>query len=241
MLNNAQFTNAGDYTVVITNLSGSITSSVAVLTVSNFPPDITAQPQSQTVTAGADATFSVTATGTAPLSYQWLLRGTNIAGANTNSYSLANVQFSDAGYYTVVVTNFVGSITSSPALLTVNTNVTGTTVLLAGWDTSAQSNFGTSPLPPSTNAPNLTIVGLTRGSGVLTTQSASAGGWGGNGFDAVNAAAAVSAGDYATFSIAVNAGYTVSFGSISRFDYRRSGTGPASGVLQYQVARKRIQ
>jgi len=235
VLANAQTTNAGNYSVVVTNIAGSITSSNAVLSVSNLPPGILTNPAPQSVFVGGSATFNVVATGTAPLFYQWRLGGTNIAGADTNTYSLGNIQLTNAGNYTVVVTNLVGSITSSPALLTVNPNVTGTTVLLAGWDTSAQSSFGTSPLPPSTNAPNLTIVGLTRGSGVLTTQSASAGGWGGHGFDAANAAAAVSSGDYATFSLAVNPGYTVSLGSISRFDYRRSSTGPATGVLQYQI------
>ena len=232
---NAQFTNAGNYSVTITNLAGSINSSNAVLTVSNLPPGILTNPAAQSVFVGGSATFSVTATGTAPLFYQWRFGGTNLAGANTNAYSLTNIQLTNAGNYSVVITNFAGSITSSPALLTVNTNITGTTVVLAGWDTSTQSNFGLSPLTPSTNAPNLTIVGLTRGSGVLTTQSASAGGWGGSGFDTANATAAVTAGDYATFSIAVNPGYTVSFGSLNRFDYRRSSTGPATGVLQYQV------
>jgi len=235
VLASAQTTNAGNYSVVITNIAGSVTSSVAVLTVTNAVPFISTQPQGQSVPAGQSATFSVTASGTLPLSYQWRLGGTNLSGATTNPLVIASTQPTDEGSYSVVITNVAGSVTSSPALLAIRTNVTGTTVLLAGWDTSAQSNFGTSPLPPSTNAPNLTMVGLTRGSGVQTTQSASAGGWGGHGFDAANAAAAVSAGDYATFSIAVNTGYTVSFGSINRFDYRRSGTGPAAGVLQYQV------
>jgi len=234
-LNNAQFTNAGNYLVVVTNIAGSVTSSVAVLIVTNLPPDILTNPVALSVFVGSSATFSVTATGTAPLFYQWRLDGINLAGASTNSYSLNNIQLTNAGNYTVVVTNFAGSITSAPGLLTVNTNVTGTSVLLAGWDTSTQVNFGNSPLLPSTNAPNLTIAGLTRGGGVVITGSASAGGWGGSGFDAASVANAVSAGDFATFSVAANTGYNVSFGSISRFDYRRSSTGPATGVLQYQV------
>ncbi len=229
-----QATNAGNYSVVITNSAGSVTSSVAVLTVVTSPV-ITTNPVSQSVIQGGTANFSVSAIGIQPLTYQWLFNGTNISGVTTNPFVLLNAQLTNAGNYSVLVTNIAGSVTSSPALLTVNTNVTGTTVLLAGWDTSAQINFGTSPLPPSTNAPNLTIAGLSRGSGVTISGSASAGGWGGNGFDAANATAAATAGDYATFSIAVNTGYTVSFGSISRFDYRRSSTGPATGVLQYQV------
>ena len=234
-LNNAQFTNAGNYFVWITNLYGSVTSSAALLTVTNLPPTITTNPVSRSVFVGGNVTFNVTVSGTAPLYYQWLFNGTNITAATTNFYSITNVQLTNAGNYSVLITNFAGSATSSPALLTVNTNITGTTVLLAGWDTSTQSSFGSSPLSPTTNAPNLTITGLTRGGGVTISGSASAGGWGGNGFDAANAAAAITAGDYATFSIAVNPGYAVSFGSINRFDYRRSSTGPAAGVLQYQV------
>ncbi|TSA40957.1 MAG: hypothetical protein D4R57_01235 [Verrucomicrobiales bacterium] len=233
-LTNIQSTNAGDYTVVITNIAGSITSSVATLTVTTSPT-ISTNPQSQTVTVGGNATFTVGAGGSAPLSYQWRFNNADIGGATLNSYTRSSAQLVDAGNYTVVVTNSTGSVTSSVAVLTVNEPTTGTLVTLAGWDVSGSINFGTSPLPPSTNAANLTIVGLTRGSGVLTPTGAAARGWGGTSWDSASAAAAVTAGDFATLSIAANAGYKVSFTSINKFDYRRSGTGPANGVLQYQV------
>jgi uncharacterized repeat protein (TIGR01451 family) len=109
------------------------------------------------------------------------------------------------------------------------------TGILAGWDVSSQTDFGTSPLAATTNAPNLTVQGLTRGSGVTISGSASSAAWGGNGFDSATAAAAATAGDYAYFRIAANTGYKVSFTSVSRFDYRRSKTGPPNGVIQYQV------
>src|SRR5262249_37574269 len=64
-----------------------------------------------------DATFSVAATGGAPLSYQWQFNGTNIPGATSNSYTRANVQPEDVGYYSVIVSNPVGSVVSSNALL----------------------------------------------------------------------------------------------------------------------------
>ena len=82
-------------------------------------PSITSQPASQTVIAGATATFTVTAAGTPPLSYQWGFNGTNIAGATGASLTLSNVQPARAGSYAVLVTNAFGSITSSNALLTV--------------------------------------------------------------------------------------------------------------------------
>ena len=114
----AQPTNAGSYTVVVTNVAGSVTSAVATLTV-NLPPFITTQPLSQTVNAGAPVSFSVAATNTPPLSYQWRRNGTIIAGATGATNSITSAQSTNAGSYTVVVTNAAGSITSAVATLTV--------------------------------------------------------------------------------------------------------------------------
>jgi hypothetical protein len=85
-----------------------------------FPPWITSQPQSQTVTAGSSVTLSVVAWGTAPLSYQWSLNGQSISAATGSSYSIARVQSSDAGTYWVVVTNSYGSVTSDLATLAIS-------------------------------------------------------------------------------------------------------------------------
>jgi len=115
--NNVQATNAGNYSVVVSNRAGVVTSSNAVLTV-NTPPTITAQPQGVTVIAGNPAPFNVGASGTATLCYQWRFKGTNIAGATASSYTRNNVQTNDAGNYMVVVTNSLGSVTSTPAALT---------------------------------------------------------------------------------------------------------------------------
>jgi hypothetical protein len=93
----------------------------------NIPPGIIAQPQDRNVNAGQSATFSVTASGTAPLSYQWRCHGTNIGGATASGYTRSNVQPGDAGSYSVVVTNVAGSLTSSNAALTVNVPPTITT------------------------------------------------------------------------------------------------------------------
>ena len=119
----AQSSDAGSYTVVVTNTLGgtatSTTSTAATLTV-NVAPSITTQPASQTVAAGAAATFTVVATGTAPLTYQWKKAGTAISGATAATYAITAVQGSDAGSFTVVVTNVVSSVTSSAATLAVN-------------------------------------------------------------------------------------------------------------------------
>jgi sugar lactone lactonase YvrE len=115
---NAQPTDAGSYSVVVSNLLGSVTSSVATLTVL-VPPSITAEPQSLTVTQNQSAAFSVTPSGTTPLSCQWLFNTTPISGGTATNYILANAQPANAGSYTVVVSNSVGSITSAVAILTV--------------------------------------------------------------------------------------------------------------------------
>ncbi|MDB6065698.1 MAG: Conserved repeat domain protein [Pedosphaera sp.] len=83
-------------------------------------PFIVGQPQSQSVIAGSNATFSVSATGTAPLSYQWQLGMANLAGATNASLTLTNVQIAQAGTYSVVVYNAAGTATSSNAVLTVS-------------------------------------------------------------------------------------------------------------------------
>src|ERR1051325_7186806 len=83
------------------------------------PPYIVIQPTNETVTAGSTVIFSVTAGGSLPLSYQWSFNGGTIANATNSSLILPNVQFSEAGLYSVQVTNTLGSTNSIQALLTV--------------------------------------------------------------------------------------------------------------------------
>lgn len=88
-------------------------------------PTITTQPKNQSVSLGAKVTFSVKATGTAPLNYQWRFNGGEIAGAVTNALSLTNVSVSAAGEYLAVVGDFSGlSSTSSVATLSVDPTFT---------------------------------------------------------------------------------------------------------------------
>lgn len=117
--NNAQTANAGSYSVVVTNNYGSTNSANAVLTV-HAPPIITAQPTNTPTGLGLSVTLSVSATGDAPLSYQWRRNGGDLTGATTSNLTITNAQATNAGTYAVVVTNVYGTATSSNALLTVS-------------------------------------------------------------------------------------------------------------------------
>jgi phosphoesterase family protein/putative Ig domain-containing protein/carboxypeptidase family protein/Ig-like domain-containing protein len=114
--------NGSTFRVVVTDSAGTATSNAATLTVNAAAtaPTITTQPANQTVTAGQTATFTVVASGTAPLNYQWQKNGANIAGATSSSYTTPATTSSDNGaQFTVVVSNSAGSITSNAATLTV--------------------------------------------------------------------------------------------------------------------------
>ena len=110
------------FNVVVSDNTGSVTSSGATLTV-NPPavaPSITTQPLSQTVTSGQTATFSAAATGTAPMSYQWQKNGAAIVGATSSTYQTPVTTASDSqSQFTVAVSNSAGSVTSSGVILTV--------------------------------------------------------------------------------------------------------------------------
>lgn len=115
---NAQPAHEGDYSVVVTNIAGVVTSEVAFLVV-NLPPSLSGQPQSLSLWRGQDAEFLVNAGGTEPLGFQWRFNGVNIPGATEDQFTRANAQTNHAGNYSVVVTNIAGSVVSSNALLTV--------------------------------------------------------------------------------------------------------------------------
>ena len=140
----AQSGDAGNYACTVSNSVGSVTSSTAALTVSTAAvvPSVTQQPASATVTAGAAISFSVTASGTAPLTYQWYKGVAAISGATTATYSIAAAQTADAGSYTCVVSNSVGSDTSAAATLVVNAGSSGG----SGGGTGG-SGGSTGPLP----------------------------------------------------------------------------------------------
>jgi hypothetical protein len=168
-LTNVQFDQAGNYTVLVTNAFGSILSSNTVLTVTATPPTIQFQPTNQTVFVNGTATFSVTATGSLPLSYQWSFGGMDIDGATNALLTLTNVQTNQAGNYVVQVANAFGSTNSTSVTLTVvwlpptiqkqptnQTVVVGNTVVFSvtatgSWPLSYQWSFNGTNLAGATN------------------------------------------------------------------------------------------
>jgi len=116
---NAQAINEGVYRAIVANSIGSATSAVALVRVIPSGPAIVSAPDSLSVGASSNASFSVVATGTQPLSYQWLFDGTPLAGMTGTQVSLGNVQAANAGSYQVAVANSLGVTTSAVATLTV--------------------------------------------------------------------------------------------------------------------------
>ncbi len=116
--------NNATFDVIVSNAAGSITSASATLTL-NFPPTITVPPASTTVNLGQTATFSVTASGVGPFTYQWQKNSgsgaVNITGATSASYTTpATVAGDNNATFDVIVSNAAGSITSASATLTLN-------------------------------------------------------------------------------------------------------------------------
>jgi beta-galactosidase len=122
--------NGASFSVIVSNGENTVTSSSAVLTVGTTSggggggaaaPVITTQPASQTVAPGATATFSVAATGSGTLTYQWFKNSATIAGATSESYTTPATAAADNGsQFSVVVTSNGTSVTSNPAVLTVS-------------------------------------------------------------------------------------------------------------------------
>lgn len=118
----AQAGDAGTYLVIVSNSAGIVTSSGATLTVNAVvtPPVIAQHPQSLTVTAGQAVSFTVVASGTAPLTYFWRKGTAVVQVSSAASYAIASAQAGDAGTYSVIVSNSAGVANSSGATLSVN-------------------------------------------------------------------------------------------------------------------------
>lgn len=121
-ITNIQRAHAGAYSAIVLNAQGNVLSDRAILTVdTQVAPIIFRQPTNQVALVGGSAEFSVEADGHTPLAFQWLVNGRQVQKGTNSSLLLTAVQPTDAGNYTVVISNRVGQITSTPALLTVNT------------------------------------------------------------------------------------------------------------------------
>ncbi|MCF8297349.1 MAG: immunoglobulin domain-containing protein [Saprospiraceae bacterium] len=110
---------AGNYYCIATNSCGNSTSNTMILTV-NTSPGITTQPSISTKCEGQSAQFSINATGTSPISYQWYNGSGAIAGAVNSLYLISPVSLSNAGSYYCIATNACGNAQSNSASLTVN-------------------------------------------------------------------------------------------------------------------------
>jgi hypothetical protein len=115
----AQFSDAGSYTVMATNLVGSATSVAFTVTITPpAPPTISSQPSDRMVEPGNFLGIGVGVNGTTPMTFQWFKDGVLIPNATNNSYSKSGAQATDAGSYTVTITNAVGTVMSNAARVT---------------------------------------------------------------------------------------------------------------------------
>jgi uncharacterized delta-60 repeat protein len=149
-LSNVQFGDAGNYSLFVSNGAGGNTSSNATLQV-GIAPAITQQPTSLVVPQGQVATFTVSASGT-PLNYFWRKNGAFIPAATNSSLTFGSAVFTNGGTYTCTVSNFLGNVISSSAVLTVSAPPTitvqpiGSTVGVGSNFTLTVSAAGTMPL-----------------------------------------------------------------------------------------------
>ena len=250
----AQAADAASYTVTATNSAGSVTTTAAVLTVTapvvqNVAPAFVQAPLAQTVLTGATVALNVTVTGTPAPTFQWRKDGVPINGATKASLILTNVTSANAGSYTVVATNSVGTATSTAGALALTTatnfgHLTNLSILASL--SAAVPDFtvatviggggGTKPLLVRAAGPSLTQLGV--GGAVLATNAdlfsgstltATNGSWGGttvlsNAFSSVGAFA------YASANSKDSAIYLPAAASGS-YSVKISGVGGATGTV----------
>ena len=149
---------AGSYCLIASNANGSVTTSNATLTVVD-PISITAQPTNLLVLAGTNATFGVSLTGSTPLFYQWFLNSTNLLNSTNATYTIPSVGPINAGNYSVVVSNWAGSVTTSNASLTVVLSPISQTSYASSTATFTAPSFGPASMNyqwqrNATNLPN---------------------------------------------------------------------------------------
>ena len=224
------------YTIIVTNV-GSLSTTGLVSVVDALPTGLTAI--AMTGTGWSITLGTLTATRGDALvtnsAYPAITLTVNVATNATASLTNA-VTVSTGGDMNTI--NNTASDTTSITQTNGGAGGTGNyTGVLIGWNVSGQTAYGPSPFLPTTNAPNVTVVGLTRATGVTTSGSGSAASraWGGNGFDATTAAAAITANNFVTCGLMANAGYKISFTAIDKYDARRSDNSATNSIIQYQV------
>jgi len=221
----------------------------------NGAPQIQGQPTDQYTSPGGSATFSVTASGSGTLTYQWAFNGSAISGATGASYTVTNAQSANAGAYTVTITNSNGSVTSAAGNLFVNTgssgarliNIstramvgTGGNVLIPGF---VIGGGGTETLLIRADGPSLTAFGvagaLAQPSLVLTAQAGGATlatntGWGTNANPSQIASTAAQVGAFALAAGSADCAVVVTLNP-GAYTVQVSGVGGTTGIALAEV------
>jgi hypothetical protein len=148
-LTNVQLSQMGNYSLLVANGYGSVASSNAALIVQASPTIIT-QPASWTNFVGAPVTFNVVASGSTPMTNQWKKNGVNIVGALATNFTIPGVVITNAGIYSVAISNAFGGILSSNAVLVVNP------LFHFVWNTIPSPRFVGSPFTVTIQAQNPT-------------------------------------------------------------------------------------
>lgn len=227
------------YTITVTNLgTGNTTGLVSVVDV--LPTGLTATSASGTGWTIDLPTLTFTRSDSLALSNSYPALTLHVAVATNAAASLTNLVTVSGGGETNLANNSASDATAvAPGFIPTNG------ITLAGWDASTMpggaNNFGPTLLAPITNAPHLTVNGWLRGPGVATNATGAWRGWGGVNFTNASAALAVASNRYFSCSLSVDSGYTVSYTAVNKFTYRRSSTGPPTGVLQYQLGAEPFQ
>lgn len=169
---------SGSYDVVISNSFGSVTSSPPVVVVVNgesAPANVTVNPASVARGVGGAVTFSISANGSTPFTYQWIKGSTPLTGQTNATLVLTNLALGDTGSYTCAVTNFLGGMVSTAGALTVNA-VAGTTLginFTDGGEVVTTTAFGI----PAANWTDLVNASGSQTFGALTVDWTSANTW----------------------------------------------------------------
>ena len=172
-VNNVQSANEGIYRAVVANSVGTVTGAVIAVRITPSAPVIITNPAPLTLPASSNALFTVSAIGSQTLAYQWYFNNAPVAGATASQYALSGIQSSNAGNYQVIVTNSLGSATSSVAMLNVTpmapyfvTQPVGASVSAGSSRTFTGLANGSQPISyqwqhAGTNLPGATLTSLT--------------------------------------------------------------------------------
>jgi len=165
-ISNVTSANVGNYSVVVSNAAGVAISSNASLAIVPSPPVIVLPPTNQTVLPGAPVSFSVAAVGDTPYSYRWqfngtnLVNGVNLSGATNSTLLIKSASPTNAGTYSVIVSNTLGSTSSPGAVLSI-ISVTATGVTLSPVWSFTNGNSGEFVYSPVTPGPGGLLYGTT--------------------------------------------------------------------------------